>query len=33
MNQYIKKNPIKWAFKFWYCFESHIEYFYQFNIY
>ena len=33
MKQYIKSNPIKWGFKFWFCCSSKSGYLYQMDIY
>ena len=33
MKQYVKKEPIKWGFKFWYRCASETEYLYQFDLY
>ena len=33
MKQYIISKPIKWGFKFWFCFSSKSGYLYQMGIY
>ena len=33
MKQYVKKKPIKWDFKFWYCCANTTGYFYRLELY
>ena len=33
MKKYVKKNPVKWGFKFWYCCASTTGYLYQLELY
>ena len=33
MKQYIKSKPIKWGFKFWFCYSSKFSYLYEMDVY